>query len=228
MNVAIILAGGTGKRLGADIPKQYIEVNGKPIITYSMEPFARENDIYGIQIVADTEWRSYIEENQPSYVREKILGYSQPGANRQLSIWNALRDISGICREDDVVIIHDAARPLVSARLIEDCLNACREQDGAMAALPVKDTTYYCCEGKIESLLDRDKLMAGQSPEAFLFGKYYEAIEALFPDKIFCVNGSSEPAVMAGMKIVCVPGEESNFKITTAADMERFRQIIER
>lgn len=227
MNIAVILAGGTGRRLGAEIPKQYIEIAGKPVIVYSMETFADDEAITGLQIVAEAEWRPFIEKTMSQKMKEKVLGYSQPGENRQLSIWNALQDLKARCREKDVIIIHDAARPLVSERLIDDCLKACRDHDGAMAALPVKDTTYYCRDGKIESLLDRDRLTAGQAPEAFRFGKYYRANEALLPEKILTINGSTEPAILAGMDILCVPGEERNFKITTVADLDRFQQIME-
>lgn len=225
MNIAVILAGGTGRRLGAEIPKQYIEVAGKPVIIYSMEAFAETEAIAGIQVVAEPQWRPFLQQALSAKVAEKVLGYSEPGENRQLSIWNALQDLQSRCQENDVVIIHDAARPLVSVKLIEDCLDACTEHDGAMAALPVKDTAYYCRDGKIESLLDRSRLTAGQAPEAFRFGKYYRANEMLLPEKILTINGSTEPAILAGMDILCVPGEERNFKITTTADLERFQQM---
>ena len=76
--------------------------------------------------------------------------------------------------------------------------------------------------------MDRGKVYAGQAPEVFLLGKYYEANRALLPDKILEINGSTEPAVMAGMDIVMIPGDERNFKITTAADLERFREIVQK
>lgn len=93
--------------------------------------------------------------------------------------------------------------------------------------LPMKDTVYLSGDGRaVSSLLDRGKVFAGQAPEAFVFGKYYEANRALVPDKILEINGSTEPAVMAGMDIALIPGDEGNFKITTAADLERFQEIV--
>lgn len=232
MNIALILAGGTGTRLGGDIPKQYLEAEGKPVIAYCLEAFAGHEMIDKIWIVAEEEWRPLIE----SFTGEetigpessgKFCGFSRPGKTRQLSVWNGLQDIREHADEKDVVIVHDAARPLVSERIITDCLRACGRHDGALTALPVKDTVYYGADGKIEALLDRNKLIAGQAPEAFLLGKYYEANRALFPDKILEINGSTEPAVLAGMDICCVTGEEINFKITTKEDMARFRQMLQ-
>ena len=124
------------------------------------------------------------------------------------------------------MIVHDAARPLVSERIISDCLHACKEHEGALTVIPVKDTVYYGRDGRIESLLDRDRLMAGQAPEAFRLGAYYRANKRLLPDKILKINGSTEPAILAGMDIGCVAGEERNFKITTREDLERLEQIV--
>ena len=93
----------------------------------------------------------------------------------------------------------------------------------------MKDTAYLSEDGRaVSSLLDRRKVFAGQAPEVFLFGRYYEANRALLPEKILEINGSTEPAVMAGMDIAMIPGDERNFKITTAIDLERFREIVQK
>lgn len=92
----------------------------------------------------------------------------------------------------------------------------------------MKDTVYYSKDGRqITSLLDRQAVFAGQAPELFRLGTYYQANERLLPEEILRINGSTEPAVLAGMQIAMVPGDERNFKITTPADLERFRQIVE-
>lgn len=223
MNIALILAGGTGSRLGEGVPKQYLEVKGRPVISYCLDVFEKQDTIEAIQIVAGQEWQSVIR----SRAGGKVRGYSNPGATRQLSVWNGLQDILQYARETDVVIIHDAARPLVTARIIEDCLSACRAHDGALPVLPVKDTVYQGEEGRITSLLDRRKIYAGQAPEAFVLGPYYEANKRLFPQEILKINGSTEPAVMAGLDIALVDGDEINFKITTREDLRRFEQIME-
>lgn len=227
MNIALILAGGTGTRLGGEIPKQYLEVAGKPVIAYCLDTFEQHEQIDKLQIVAESTWHPLIKKWVSGNTGTKLQGFSEPGKNRQLSIWNGLRDVLQYAGEEDVVIVHDAARPLVPKRIITDCLEACREHEGALTVLPVKDTVYYGRDGKIESLLDRNSLLAGQAPEAFRLGKYYRANEALLPDRILRINGSTEPAVLAGMDICCVAGEEQNFKITTRGDLTRFEQIIQ-
>lgn len=230
MNIAVILAGGTGTRAGLESPKQYYEVNGKAVISYCLHTFLTHERIDAVQIVADEVWHGYIRQQlfRLPY-HEKFRGFSVPGKNRQLSIYHALADIREYASENDMAVIHDAARPCVSAAQVSDCLQAAKGHDGALPVLPMKDTVYLSGDGRtVSSLLDRGKVFAGQAPEVFVLGRYYEANRALLPDKILKINGSTEPAVMAGMDIAMIPGDEGNFKITTAADLERFREIVQK
>lgn len=224
MNIALVLAGGTGTRLGADIPKQYIEVNGKMIIDYCLDTMEHSSDIDDVWIVADEMWQQHIKKIN------KFRGYACPGRNRQLSIYNGLKAIEASLadEEKDVnVLIHDAARPFLTEKLISECVKAADGHDGVLPVLPMKDTVYYSEDGKvISSLINRDKVYAGQAPELFRLKPYIKANEALLPDKILLINGSTEPAIMAGMDIAMIPGDENNYKITTKADMERFMRII--
>lgn len=228
MNIALLLSGGTGLRLGADIPKQYIKVGGKPIISYCIETLSVHEGIDGIQIVADGQWHGEIKEwLAKADVKGKFRGFSMPGSNRQLSIFNGLESIKAYASDTDTVLIHDAARPFLSQKMITDCLDAVEGYDGVIPVLPMKDTVYESTDGKtISRLLDRSRIYAGQAPELFRLGSYYEANRRLLPERIFAINGSTEPAVMAGMKMAVIPGDENNFKITTKADLERFRQSI--
>ena len=168
-----------------------------------------------------------LNKQMPEKVSDKFKGFSNPGTNRQGSIYHGLQDIVQYAREEDIVIVHDAARPLVSASLLTACIDACKEHDGCLPVRPMKDTVYLGDGCQITSLLEREKVYAGQAPEAFVLGKYYEANRCLLPDKIERINGSTEPAIMAGMDIAMIPGEERNFKITTQADLERFKTLLE-
>ncbi|HOO79190.1 MAG TPA: IspD/TarI family cytidylyltransferase [Lachnospiraceae bacterium] len=223
MNVAIILSGGTGTRVGGDLPKQYIPVAEKPIIAYCLETLEKHDKITGIWIVAQDCFYDLIRD----YCGEKLMGFSKPGENRQCSIYNALKDLSSFLQAEDGVLIHDAARPLLSNGLVSACLSALERYDGVLPTLPMKDTIYYSEDGiQISSLMQRESLFAGQAPEAFRYGKYFATNEALWPDQIMQINGSAEPAILAGMEIGMIPGEERNFKITIKTDLERFRLII--
>lgn len=233
MVTALILSGGTGTRLGANIPKQYIEVDGRPIISYCFETLALSRYIDAIWIVADEHWQEYIEQKVKPYdIYGRLRGFSSPGANRQLSIFNGLSDIRNELEKTDVmpaergsVLVHDAARPLLSEGLIARCVEGAKGHAGAMPVLPMKDTVYLSNDGvSVSELLDRSRIFAGQAPELFDIEKYYAANVRLLPDKIMSINGSTEPAVMAGMDIAMVTGDENNFKITTMADLERFKQ----
>lgn len=229
MNIALILSGGTGTRLGVDIPKQYIEICGKPVISYCIERLAAHERIDAIQIAAAADWQEQIGTWMQAFdSRKKFKGFSDPGENRQLSILNGLTDIRKYADESDFVFIHDAARPMLSDRQITDCLDAAAGHDGVVPVLPMKDTVYSSRDGKkITALLKRSEVYAGQAPEVFKLGAYYKANLMLLPDQILDINGSTEPAVMAGLDIAMIPGEEDNFKITTKADLERFKKIME-
>lgn len=229
MNIALILSGGTGTRLGLDIPKQYIEINGKPIISYCIESLSVHGQIDAIQIAAEPVWHGQIKTWLPaSDPGKKFRGFSVPGSNRQLSILNGLEAIRNYADASDYVLIHDAARPLLSKKQISDCFGAVKGKDGVIPVLPMKDTVYSSTDGKrITALLDRSGIYAGQAPEVFRLGVYYAANVRLLPDRILHINGSTEPAVMAGLEVAMIPGDEGNFKITTMADLERFRKIAE-
>jgi len=225
MNIALVLSGGSGMRLGAEIPKQYIEIGGKPVISYCVETLAAHNMIDYIVIAADEDWQDFIRGNIPS---EKLRGFSKPGENRQMSVFNGLEEIMKFASGDDFVLIHDAARPLLSAELITDCLNAACGHDGVMPVLPMKDTVYVSNDGNaVSALLERKKIFAGQAPEVFRFDKYYDANKRLSDEQLLEINGSTEPAVKAGLDIVMIDGDEGNFKITTREDLERFRVLCE-
>lgn len=237
MNIAIILSGGTGSRLGMEIPKQYLIVCGRDIISHSIETMSRSSLIDRIYIVAAKEWTDTIDSDIEKYdSNHKFAGYANPGENRQLSILSGLESIKNDMEKNNqdeqtknLVIVHDAARPNITEKIIEDLINASKEHDGAMPVLPVKDTVYYSEDGaSVSKLLERSKIYAGQAPEVFDYEKYLEANYRLLPDKILKINGSTEPAVMAGMDIALTKGDENNYKITTKTDLEKFIDIMSR
>ena len=234
MNIALILSGGTGTRLGGDIPKQYIKVKGRMLIAYCLNMFAAHSAVDGIFVVAAPGWRDEIlnECERVGIGKTAITGFSDPGRTRQLSILNGLRDIDTYVKsldknDDSVVIIHDAARPNLTTEYLDRCLDAIEGVDGVMPTLPMKDTVYYSENGtKVDRLLDRSCIFAGQAPELYRLKKYLEANEKLLPDDILKINGSTEPAVMAGLNVAIIPGDENNYKVTTKKDMDRFIQDI--
>ena len=236
MNIALVLSGGQGTRLQSVVPKQYIGVAGQMIVTRTLSVFFRHEEIDAVQIVAAMAWRAKIRQELDEFIfsrgaqiAAKFRGFSAPGETRQLSILSGLRDIAAYASEEDVVIVHDAARPLVSEALISAGIEAMAKHDGVMPVLPMKDTVYESVDGvHISKLLRREHIVAGQAPEFFRFRKYYSANEALDAEAMGAINGATEPAILAGMDMGIIPGEEQNFKITTPADLERYKEIIKK
>lgn len=225
MNYAIILAGGTGSRMNLQsVPKQYLEVDGRPIISYAIEKFENHRKIDKIVVVVAEEWKKYVVELAKKEHFLKMGIYAEAGSSRQMSIYNGLQALRNIADDEDIVIIHDAARPCVDNQIITDCLDGATVKDGAMPVITVKDTVYVSKDGsKIDSLLNRDELYAGQAPESFRFGKYLKLHDCLNKEEIDAIRGSSELAYKGGMDIALVKGSECNFKITTIEDLEKFK-----
>ncbi len=227
MNFAVILSGGVGSRMKSNIPKQYIEYKGVPILIDTLFTFQKCESIDKIIIVAADSWIKIIEKWCIDYGISKLLSVTIGGSSRQESILNGLKVCMTISdNEKDKVIIHDAVRPFVTLDTINLCLEAIDEYDGAMPVLPVKDTIYQSNDGKvISSLLNRDTLFAGQSPEAFLLHKYFCINKDLTKEQLGEIRGTSQIAFQNGFSIKMIDGDENNFKITTPADLERYNEI---
>ncbi len=227
MNTAVILAGGVGSRMGIDRPKQFLMVQDKPIISYCFDIFQKHSEIDNIVVVVDEKWQDFVEEYASKYGVDKICGYAPAGKTRQHSIYNGLKCIEQNAENTDIVIIHDAARPLVSNEIISACVQGATEYDGAMPVISVKDTVYQSSDGsKIDCLLKRSELFAGQAPESFDFKKYYKIHNEVSDEEIATTAGSSEIAYRHGMDVRMVKGSERNLKITTIEDLETFETIL--
>ena len=229
MNYVIILSGGIGSRMNnIDLPKQYIKVNAKPIIIYTLKESEKSNEIDKIVIVAANEWKTYIQDMCKKYGISKLCDIVVNGETRQKSIYNGLKKcVENSNSIEDKVIIHDAVRPMVTVKLIEECLKNVGEYDGCMPVLPLNDTIYYSDNGEeITNLMDRSKLYAGQAPEAFNLYKYYVINKNTSKEELNKIKGTSELAYTKGLDVKLIAGEDTNFKITTRADLTRFEMIV--
>ena len=227
-NIAVILSGGIGSRMGLNMPKQYVMVDEKPIISYCVKQFLDNSFTDALVIVVANDWRSFVSQHISKLYPQKPVYYAEAGETMKYSVYNGLKVIgqNGYSTED-IVLIHDAARPLVSQDLINRCYEGCREADGVMPVIPVKDTTYLSEDGKhIQSLLNRSHLWSGQAPEAFRFEKYYKIHEDMPREELLKINGSTELAFKAGLNCQMIEGDPMNFKITTPEDLSNFEAII--
>ena len=223
MVIAVVLSGGSGSRFGGSIPKQYLEIDGKPILVHTLMRLQINGNIDSIMIVADDNWKESILGWVEQFEISKFMLFAEPGITRQLSIKNALLELRNRSICDGLVMIHDAVRPFVSQELINRCIDACKDDiDGTMPVINVTDTTYICDDGMITGTLDRSRLFSGQSPEVFRLNKYYSANINATDDYLTRINGSSEIAFLSGLRIKTVEGEPTNIKITTREDLKQF------
>lgn len=228
MNIAIILSGGVGSRMGMTVPKQYVSVCNRPVISFCLQTFFEDERTDAIVIGVADEWKAFVSEQIEIFSPAKPVYYSEPGETRQYTIYNALKVVSeNGFGSDDIVLIHDAARPLLSHELIGRCYDGCMEADGVMPVIPVKDTIYLSEDGShIQSLLNRSHLWAGQAPEAFRLGKYIDVHDRMSREELLKINGSTEIAFKAGLECRMIEGDPMNFKITTPEDLSNFESII--
>ncbi|BAE84800.1 IspD/TarI family cytidylyltransferase [Desulfitobacterium hafniense] len=223
MNAGIVLAGGTGSRMpNLGMPKQFAKICGRQMIDYCLQAFDQCVDIDKVVVVAADEWRDHIPR------MNKFFVFAQPGCTRQQSIFNALVTLEKTLRPQDLVVVHDAARPLVTAEDLSCCVRMADGYDGAMPVLGLRDTVYQSRNGKtITALLNRDELFAGQAPECYAYGKYLNAHRKLSPDKLAVLRGSSEIAFKSGMSIRLYPGNPRNIKITDEIDLGYLEYLVQ-
>ena len=220
MNVAIILAAGNGTRLSNNIKKQFIKIHDKQLFLFSFDSFCSSN-IDKILIVSSKEDINYVRSLVSS--NEKFLDVIAGGETRQQSVKNALDYLKGILADDDVILIHDAARPLIKVPLINEVINKTIEYDCCSLILPIKDTIISLSNNNYESTLERDKLASVQTPQGFKFKIIYEAhLKAMHSS----ATDDAQLVKSLGFNIHLIKGDEQNFKITTNEDLNYFEYIL--
>ena len=220
MNVAIILAAGNGTRLSNNIKKQFIKIHDKQLFLFSFDSFCSSN-IDKILIVSSKEDINYVRSLVSS--NEKFLDVIAGGETRQQSVKNALDYLKDFLADDDVILIHDAARPLIKVPLINEVINKTIEYDCCSLILPIKDTIISLSNNNYESTLERDKLASVQTPQGFKFKIIYEAhLKAIHSS----ATDDAQLVKNLGLNIHLIKGDEQNFKITTNEDLNYFEYIL--
>lgn len=225
MNFAIILAGGISSRMNSNIPKQYIKINDKPIIMYSLETFQKNSQIDRIIIVAKDQYHETIKSYCSKYGITKLDNVISSGSSRQNSVNNALsylkeKEIS----EDDIVLIHDSARPLVSQKIIDDNISECMKTGSVVTAVSVNDTIFISDGCKVDAPLERSKLKASQTPQTFTFKIILDAYEKNLDES---VTDDVQMVLKNGISVSIVDGDKNNFKITTDNDILLLKNILD-
>jgi 2-C-methyl-D-erythritol 4-phosphate cytidylyltransferase len=212
--IAVVVAGGNGSRLCKKIPKQYIDINGKLLVEYSLEKFVENNKIEAIQLVVDKDHEYYY--NKISKKSEKFLDIAEAGEFRQDSVFSGLKAIEKY--NPDYVLIHDSARPLVTNQIIDDVIqNLINGFDAVVPAIGLSDTIGIKNNDVIESIYDRERLVALQTPQGFNFRKIIECHRSVKSSVKYTDDISI--AMSFNIKTKIIFGDKLNFKITDSFDL---------
>lgn len=216
---ALIPAAGMGKRMGASINKQYLQLGGLPIVARTIAVFEQAACIEGIFLV--------IPEAEIPYCREhvveacgfrKVLEIVPGGKERQNSVMNGLNAMQQLARKDDVVLIHDGVRPFITPSLLQESIDAALDNDGALVAVPVKDTIKNVSDGMVVNTPSRDALWQAQTPQTFRFSIIHAAHKSAERDNFMGTDDASLVERQGGA-VRIVRGDYRNIKITTSEDL---------
>ena len=215
----IVLAGGKGSRMQSDVPKQYTELLGKPLLYYALKAFEDSDAEQVVLVTAEGDEEYCRKELVERFGFAKVVAIVAGGAERYASVWNGLKCLKE--QEPDYVLIHDGARPLVTAELINRLITETEQYNACVAGMPVKDTIQMTDErGTITLTPKRDSLWTAQTPQSFEFSLAYDAYEQLMREQEINVT---DDAMVVGLyhdiPIQMVRGSYTNIKVTTPEDL---------
>lgn len=221
-NYAVILASGKGTRYGSEIPKQFVKISGKTIFEHAIEVFQKSEFIDYIVIVVTSEYRDYAEEILLKHNYDKVIKLLNGGEIRKESSYIGVNSIED---KEANVLIHDCARPLVTQKIIKDCVEALKEHNAVNVAIPVTDTVITVKNNLIESIPERKYLMQSQTPQCFKLSLIKKAHELSKNDSNF--TDDCGLIIKYGLdNIYIVDGDKENIKITYALDMYLAEKIL--
>lgn len=228
MNVAIIIAGGVGSRMGQEIPKQFINVGEKPVIVYTLEAFQEHPLVDAIEVVCLAGWEQVLRAYARQYKIDKLKWVVKGGASGQESIRNGVYNFEGVLAEDDICIVHDGVRPMLDPEVITDVVRVAKERGNAVTSMPYNEQIFLVDKkdsATTTQYIPRETLRRVSTPQAYRFGlldsKYHEAFE-----KGVGIDGSNYTNTMMvqlGVRLNFAVGSNRNIKLTTPENLEFFR-----
>lgn len=228
MNVAIIIAGGVGSRMGQEIPKQFINVGEKPVIVYTLEAFQEHPLVDAIEVVCLAGWEQVLRAYARQYKIDKLKWVVKGGASGQESIRNGVYNFEGVLAEDDICIVHDGVRPMLDPEVITDVVRVAKERGNAVTSMPYNEQIFLVDKkdsATTTQYIPRETLRRVSTPQAYRFGlldsKYHEAFE-----KGVGIDGSNYTNTMMvqlGVRLNFAVGSDRNIKLTTPENLEFFR-----
>lgn len=227
-NIALIIAGGVGARMNQDIPKQFINVYDKPVIVYTMEAFQKHPQIDAIEVVCLDGWHDVLRAYAKQFGIAKLENIVGGGKNGQDSIRNGLYDLASRYYDaDDIVLIHDAIRPMISAEIISDNIRVCRENGNAITVVPCTAAMLKTYDSlSTTEQVPRDNLKITQTPQAFFINDIVEAHKEALSKGITNSVASCTMYIELGRKLYMSAGSEKNLKLTTSDDIDIFKALL--
>lgn len=226
MNVAILTAAGVGSRFGQDVPKQFLSINDKPLIVYTMERFQQHPDIDEIAVVCLEGWEGMLKAYAKQFGISKLRWIFKGGETGMQSIQNAVFGLRDELSDDDIVLVQDGIRVNTSEKIITDCINLTKEKGVAIATIPLAEAPYYVEDDKTIEL-DRNKLLRTQTPHGIIYKKLFDIHKEANEKGIVNTVATCTLMTELGYPIYFYNGTETNFKITTVDDIEIFKALLE-
>lgn len=226
MNVALIIAGGSGHRMRQEIPKQFLNVYDKPVIVYTLEGFQRHPEIDAIEVVCLEGWSEMLWAYAHQFDIDKLKWVTPGGETAQESIRNGVFALRDICGAEDIVVIHDGIRPMVEEFVLSDVLIKCRQYGNAVTSLPYNEQIFLVGDGEsTERYIPRDTLRRVSTPQAYRYDKLLWAYERAFAEGIGIQASTYANTLMVdlGEKLYFAAGSDKNIKLTTKDDFELFK-----
>jgi len=230
MNIALIFAGGTGIRMNSVAqPKQFLQLYGKEIIIHTIENFENHAEIDGIVVVCIEEWISFLKTLLEKYGIGKVKWIVPGGETGQESIYRGLSAIKNNISDDSVILIHDGVRPLITKKLISDCIASVLSHGSAITVTPEIETVVSIDnnDGKIISITDRSNCFRAKAPQCFSFADIWQGHTLALADGYNNMIDTASLMKHYGHELYTVQGDYENIKITTASDFYIFRALYE-
>ncbi len=233
MNIAVIIAGGSGQRMGQDIPKQFINVYDKPILIYTLDSFQRHPMIDAIEVVCIEGWENVVWAYAKQFGIDKLKWIVKGGKTGQESIRNGVYNLEDKASAKDIIIIHDGIRPLIEPAVLTDVIQKAHEYGNAVTSMPYNEQIFVISEDDettTTKFIPRETLRRVSTPQAYRFDlldeKYHEAFEKEIG--IYGSHYTNTMMVELGVKLHFAAGSDKNIKLTTKDDLEMFKGSISR
>ena len=226
-NIALLIAGGVGNRMGQDIPKQFLNVCDKPVIVYTMECFQCHPDIDGIVVVCIDGWHEMVKSYAKQFRISKLDSVVSGGSTGFESIINGTKEVERLYGGDSLILVHDAIRPNLLPEIISENIRVCHEKGNAITCVPCQEAMLYTDDREMSNQsINRDNLLRTQTPQTFYVKDLRKVQEEALAKGMKNTTASCTLFIEMGYPVYKADGSEKNVKLTTPDDIEIFKALL--